>query len=295
MPDSDFASKEGQSITRLSRVPDRDEGREDRPSEGLAESARLQRQADELAEESEALLSRVELHAGDAAIDLGCGPRGVLDLLIGLVGPTGHVIGLDIDPEHVALASKFVGERGWDNVELVCGDASDTHRPAESFHLVHSRTLLINVSEPESVLSEMVRLVRPGGWVAGLEPDTGGAFCYPTTLAVDRLYDVFTRAFVASGGDPYFGRRMPELYRKAGLTDVGFEIRAEPYPLGHSRRTLWVDVLRTQHAAVAELGMASLDELHELDGAVREHLSNADVLVMPSLHVLAWGRKPLVG
>jgi cyclopropane fatty-acyl-phospholipid synthase-like methyltransferase len=45
------------------------------------ESARLQRQAEELAPESVALLDGVGLRPGDSVIDLGCGPRGVIDLL----------------------------------------------------------------------------------------------------------------------------------------------------------------------------------------------------------------------
>ena len=41
------------------------------------ESARLQRQADELAPDSAALLDRVGLGPGQSAVDLGCGPRGL--------------------------------------------------------------------------------------------------------------------------------------------------------------------------------------------------------------------------
>jgi tRNA A58 N-methylase Trm61 len=58
------------------------------------ESARLRRQAEELAADSAALLDRVGLRPGQSAIDLGCGPRGILDLLAGQVGPTGRVVGL---------------------------------------------------------------------------------------------------------------------------------------------------------------------------------------------------------
>jgi hypothetical protein len=45
------------------------------------ESARLERQADELADDSRALIDGAGLRPGQSAIDLGCGPRGVLDLL----------------------------------------------------------------------------------------------------------------------------------------------------------------------------------------------------------------------
>ena len=46
------------------------------------ESQRLRRQADELAPDSSELLDRVGLRPGDSAIDLGCGPRGVLELAV---------------------------------------------------------------------------------------------------------------------------------------------------------------------------------------------------------------------
>ena len=59
------------------------------------ESARLQRQADELAADSAALRDRVGLRTGNSAIDLGCGPRGILDLLAGRVSPGGRVVGLE--------------------------------------------------------------------------------------------------------------------------------------------------------------------------------------------------------
>ncbi len=45
------------------------------------ETARLQRQSEELGPDSAALLDRAGLRPGQDAIDLGCGPRGILDLL----------------------------------------------------------------------------------------------------------------------------------------------------------------------------------------------------------------------
>jgi trans-aconitate methyltransferase len=74
-----------------------------------SESARLQRQADELAADNAALLDQVGLRPGHSAIDLGCGPRGVLDLLAERVSPGGRVVGLDSDPVHTAMAAEFAG------------------------------------------------------------------------------------------------------------------------------------------------------------------------------------------
>jgi SAM-dependent methyltransferase len=256
------------------------------------ESARLQRQAEELLPDSAVLIDRVGLRPGDSAVDLGCGPRGVIDLLAERVAPGGRVVGLDADPAHVAMASEFAESRGLSCVEVVCGDARHTGLETGSFDLVHARTLLITVPEPAEVLEEMVRLARPEGWVAGLEPDTEASICYPPHPAFDRLSEIFRMAFSRNGADPHFGRRLAGLYRHAGLQDVTVEVRAGVYPVGHSRRTIRVDLVRSMHRQIIGMGLAEQQELDELDTAARKHLKDPDVLVMPGLLFLAWGRKP---
>jgi ubiquinone/menaquinone biosynthesis C-methylase UbiE len=256
------------------------------------ESARLQRQADELTPESTSLLDRVGLRPGDRAIDLGCGPRGVIELLSERVSPGGSVVGLDAEPAHVAMASELVAKRGLPDVEVVAGDARHTGLPSDSFDLAHARTLLVNVPEPADVLAEMVRLIRPGGWVAGLEPDTELAICYPHHPAFDRLAEIFDVAFTRNGANRHIGRQMAELYRTAGLEEVAVQARAGVYPVGHSRRTIRADLVRAMRPQILEMGLADERELDQLDTAARQHLEDPDVVVMPSLMFLAWGRKP---
>jgi SAM-dependent methyltransferase len=217
------------------------------------ESARLQRQAEELAPDSAVLLDRVGLRAGDRAIDLGCGPRGALDLLAERVSPGGRVVGLDADPTHVAMANAFVANLDLSDVEIVCADARRTGLRSGSFDLVHARTLLIIVPDPAEVLAEMVRLARPGGWVAGLEWDTEAAICYPPHPAFDRLCEIFTMAFSRNGADPHIGRRMAELYRQVGLENVMVAARAGVYPPGHSRRTIRADLVRSMRPQILEM------------------------------------------
>ena len=258
-----------------------------------AESERLRRQADELAPESAELLDPVPLRAGDSAIDVGCGPRGVVDLLSERVSPGGRVVGLDANPAHVAMASEFAAQSGLKDVEFVCADARDTGIESDSFDVVHARALLINLPEPAEVLTELVRLARPGGWVVGLEPDVGAAVCYPPLPALDRLTEIFRLAFTRNGADSELGRRLGELYRGAALVDVGVDARARAYPVGHSRRTLRPDLVRAVRPEIVELGIADERELDELDAAVRRHFDDPATVVVPSLVFLAWGRKPV--
>lgn len=256
------------------------------------ESARLQRQADELAADSAALLDRVGLRPGHSAIDLGCGPRGILDLLASRVAPGGRVVGLDADPGHTAMAAAFASDQGLDGVEIVTADARQSGLPAGSFDLVHARTLLVNVPWPAEVVAEMVRLAKPGGAVAVAEPDTEHVLCYPPSRAFDRICEIFPVAFSRNGADPLIGRRVPELFRQAGLTDVAVEARVQMYPPGNSRRTVRLDLVRSMGPQIVQMGLASVGELADLDAAARPHLEDPRTVVVVGLLFLVWGRKP---
>ena len=256
------------------------------------ERARLIRQSGELRPEAEALLTRIGLRPGDAALDLGCGPRGILGLLAAAVSPGGRVVGLDADPGHVAAAAAGYPRSGPGNVQVIRGDARHTGLPSGSFDLVHARTLLVTIPEPAEVLAEMVRLARPGGWVASQEPDVEHALCHPPLPAWDRLWEIFRAAFTRAGADLHTGRRLVQMYRRAGLQDVQVQVHAGTYPAGHSRRTVIPDLVRSLRPVIGELGLASGAELAEVDRAVRRHLDDPDTLMMPHLLVAVWGRKP---
>ena len=255
------------------------------------ESARLQRQADELAADSMALLDRVGLGPGQSVIDLGCGPRGILGILAGRVSPGGRVAGLDADPAHTAMAAEFAATRGLD-VEIMTADARSTGLAPGSFDVVHARTLLVNLPAPAEVAAEMIRLTRPGGWVASMEPDTEYGRCYPPHPAYGRLCEIFTVVFRRNGADPWIGRRVPELLRRAGLEDVQVEARVQMYPPGNSRRTIRPDLVRAMRPQVLEMGLASAAELDELDTAARSHLQDPRTIVISGLLFLTWVGKP---
>jgi ubiquinone/menaquinone biosynthesis C-methylase UbiE len=257
------------------------------------ESARLQRQSDELASMSTALLDRMGLRPGDSVIDVGCGPRGVIELMAERVLPGGRIVGLDGDPAHVEMASALVAQRGWDGVEIIEGDARDTGLPGGSFDLVHARLVMVTVPEPAQILAEMVRLTRPGGWVAGIEADMEIGICYPPHPALDRLGELFVAAFSREGANSRLGRQLSDLYRRAGLEEVTIEARAPIYAVGHSRRSIRADLVRAMHPQIVRLGLADQAELDRLDHELREYFADPETLVMPGLLFMAWGRKPL--
>ena len=256
-----------------------------------AERDRLRRQSEDLRAHSAALLDRTGLGEGWSVIDLGCGPSGIIELLSSRVGPMGRVVGLDFDPANISAARQLALDRGLTNVELVEGDARHTGLAAGSFDLAHARTLLINVPKPDGIVAEMVRLVKPGGSIAVLEPDVGVSVCYPPLPAWDRMAEIFRSTYAIDGADPLIGRRVAELFREAGLIEVGVEARADLYAMDNSRRTSRPDLVRSMRPKIVGRGLVAEQVLDEVDHAVREHLSDPNTLVMPSLLFLVWGRK----
>jgi SAM-dependent methyltransferase len=164
--------------------------------------------------------------------------------------------------------------------------------PSGSFDLVHARTLLVNIPDPAEVVAEMIRLARPGGWVASQEPDAEHALCYPPLPAWDHLRTIFLVSHDRLGADLRIGRRLPELFRQAGLEDVEVMSYAPAYPPGHSRRTLLLDLVRSMRPMILKLGLADERELTELDRAVRAHFADPHTLTVPHLLFVVRGRKP---
>ncbi|HEX9539404.1 MAG TPA: hypothetical protein VGA04_14660 [Streptosporangiaceae bacterium] len=82
------------------------------------------------------------------------------------------------------------------------------------------------------------------------------------------------------------------MLRAAGLVDVGVTVRADAYPVGHSRRTIHPDLVESLRPKILQRGLLGERELDELDTGVRAHLDDPRTLVIPHLYVLAWGRKP---
>ena len=71
------------------------------------------------------------------------------------------------------------------------------------------------------------------------------------------------------GADPQFGRRLPHLFRRAGLADIGVEARTDVYPAGHPQRTVLAELLRAMRPKIAARGLSTEPELDALDAAAR--------------------------
>lgn len=104
-------------------------------------------------------LKQLRHQPGDRVLDLGVGTGMTLDRYPRDL----QVVGIDLSPGMLAKAQKKVDELGLDHVELHLGNALETPFADHSFdHVVISHTISV-VSEPNKLLREAKRLVKPDG------------------------------------------------------------------------------------------------------------------------------------
>jgi ubiquinone/menaquinone biosynthesis C-methylase UbiE len=262
------------------------------PIERLAgEINRLHIQGDALAADAAIMLDRIGVTAGWRCLDLGCGPRGLTDLLSLRVGPTGAVVGLDADTVFLDFAREEAKARGFANIRFVEGDVYRTSLPSGGFDLVHSRFVASTAGEPEALVEEALRLVRPGGTIALQEPENLTLNCYPSHPAWQTLKEALAAAFPAVR-HPGLAQEVHRLLRRAGLVDIQYR----PFLVGFSHDHPMVEYVPATVEGVRSVLIAKNiignAELNQALAECRTHLSHAETVTTYHTVVQAWARKP---
>jgi arsenite methyltransferase len=103
------------------------------------------------------------LAAGERVLDLGSGAGTDALVAAQMVGPEGHVTGIDMTPEMLATARAAAAEMGATNVEFVESEAEHLPFAEESFDVVISNGVIDLIPDKDAVFSELHRVLVPGG------------------------------------------------------------------------------------------------------------------------------------
>ncbi|CUQ66501.1 class I SAM-dependent methyltransferase [Candidatus Nitrospira inopinata] len=112
------------------------------------------------------LVGDARLRPGMKVLDLGSGTGYPALLAAQTVGPSGRVIGLDLAEQMVAAAERKAKRLGSTNVTFRQGDVTTLPFEDRSFEAVTSRFCLMFLPDVPKALSEIGRVLKPGGWMA---------------------------------------------------------------------------------------------------------------------------------
>ena len=106
-----------------------------------------------------------DLREGETVLDLGSG--GGIDVLLSArrVGDTGLAYGLDMTDEMLELAQRNAREAGVGNAIFLKGHMEEIPLPSASVDVVISNCVINLSVDKQAVLSEIARVLKPGGRV----------------------------------------------------------------------------------------------------------------------------------
>jgi SAM-dependent methyltransferase len=160
-------------------------------------------------------LSEIEFPAAAQALEIGCGTGAVSRVLAQWPG-VAQVTG--VDPSAVFVARARALAEGLPNLTFEEGDGRSLSFDAGEFDVVVVHTVMSHIPQPERLVAEAFRVLRPRGWLAVFDGDYAtitvatGDFD-PLEACIDAMRTQFVH-------DSWIVRRLPQLVRAGG-----FEIR----------------------------------------------------------------------
>jgi ubiquinone/menaquinone biosynthesis C-methylase UbiE len=160
------------------------------------------------------------LQAGWRCLEVGPGAGSIMTWMGEVVGPTGQVVAVDLDP-------KFLSEAERTNLSVIRADIRTAQLPQQSFDVVHARYVLIHLPDYEVALTKMVDSLKPGGWLVLEEPDfsasrgiTGDeqelASLRKVNQAIEQMYATLRMDYA-------MGLKLPVLMQRRGLQHLTVE------------------------------------------------------------------------
>jgi len=217
---------------------------------------------------------------GWQCLEVGAGGGSVAQWLCSQVGASGRVIAIDMD-------TRFLEALPESNLEVRAHNLISDRLPENSFDLVHTRMVLMHISEREEILPRLVSALKPGGWLLIEEADSYPVFA-TTSGSYHQVWAAFRQDMVQHARvAPEWARQLPQLLARQGLQAVAAEGDVPIFPGTSPMAEFW-SLTWTQ---VRERILAAGVDENILEDVLRMLGDSTEWFTGPAV-IAAWGRRP---
>ena len=171
----------------------------------------------DMVRQRQATLQRINLKPGERVIDIGCGPGFLCMSMAAAVGPTGHVVGIDISEDLIDFATKNKSSLA---IEYRVGNATPLPVEPAQFDVAVSTQVIEYVADADAALREIARVVRPGGRAFIVDTDFDSWVWH---AADTKRMSQIMQGWEMHCADPQLPRTLIPRLRAAGFRIVGVE------------------------------------------------------------------------
>jgi demethylmenaquinone methyltransferase/2-methoxy-6-polyprenyl-1,4-benzoquinol methylase len=136
---------------------------------------------------------------GDAILDLASGTGDLIKLYHKKIGNSGRIVSSDINEAMLDEGKRNLINSGVLGIEFVQANAEKLPFEDNSFDLVSIAFGLRNVTDKDKALSEMFRVLKPGGILIVLE------FSKTTNPVLEKIYDAYSFNLIPKFGSWFAG------------------------------------------------------------------------------------------
>ncbi|MDD3276422.1 MAG: class I SAM-dependent methyltransferase [Kiritimatiellales bacterium] len=190
------------------------------------ELARLKLQATIAMDMEREAWKNAGLKSGMNVLDIACGPGFTACELARTVG-NGTVTGVDINEELIFTAHQAKVSEKVNNVSFFLGNIYNLDLPENAFDFVYARFVFQHLEKPELALSNIRKVLKPGGVLCVLDIDDNWTSFAPESDAFVKFIRKSGAGQKRKGGNRLIGSQLFGLLSKAGYQNVSSRI----YPL----------------------------------------------------------------